>query len=153
MENYLVINETGADYKGAYQKRFKEYLISNASDVLANKIKESKKNLYDCFLYVLNEVKAIYTKANGNVNGGIYMSDEEVFNMVIHYFEEESIPVFTTTAKAPKETKKEVAKPIEATEENSYKVEKATKKPVKEVLKENPKENKGFSQMSLFDLI
>lgn len=62
----------------------KTYLKSRAeSDSLfAETFKKPNKNINDCVNYILNTVK------NSGCNG---LHDEEVFNMAVHYYDEDDI--------------------------------------------------------------
>ena len=95
--------------KNETQKIIKDYLEKNVSDVLANKINNgvriqkdgktliSKKTLdgFNVFSYqtVLSDKK--YTKQDFIFDGkpakGCVLDDSDVFNLAIHYFEEDSI--------------------------------------------------------------
>lgn len=74
--------------KGTYQfkKTIKAYLDKRAADdnLFAEKYANEKKNIDDCITYILNTVRK--TGASG-------FTDEEVYGMAVHYYDEESIDV------------------------------------------------------------
>ena len=91
LEEYLKVDNKVNDYGGCYQTAIKDYLVANASPALIEKILNSKKNLGDCFNYILEEIKKEYIEKIGKTNGGYHVSDERVYGLAIHYFEEDSI--------------------------------------------------------------
>ena len=109
------------------EEQIKNYLVTTASDALKEKILKSNKNLSDCMNYLASQVKE---KAK---NGCYCGSDDEIFGMVIHYFEEDEIEPVTTSSARVETT----AKPITPKPKKEKKVE---------VKEETPK------QMTLFDL-
>lgn len=83
-----------------------DYVQENASEVLKEKIEKSEKGIKDCLNYISSEVR------NRAINNCACVSDQEVFGMAMHYFEEDSIKkdsVNVTPAKV--ETSKPVEKP------------------------------------------
>lgn len=114
---------------GIEQKKIKEYLENNASEILANKINNgvkitkdnktliNKKDLNGFWKFATEEARKLAEK---NARGA-YVDDATVYGWAIHYFEEESIegnlynedgtefkiaPKITTTPKAqPKKEK------------------------------------------------
>lgn len=91
LEEYLKVDSKVNDYGGCYQTAIKDYLVANASPALTEKILNSKKNLGDCFNYILEEIKKEYIEKIGKTNGGYHVSDARVYGLAIHYFEEDSI--------------------------------------------------------------
>lgn len=85
--------------KSTTQKRLKEFLEQNASETLANKINNgvyiekdgeqllNKKTLADFIKYATEEAKK--KAAKGEM--GAFVEDNEVFGMLIHYYEEDDI--------------------------------------------------------------
>ena len=85
--------------KGNTQKAIKEYLETNASDELINKINNgvkitkdnkvfiNKKDFDDFCKFAINEAQKLAEK--GAI--GAFVDDPTVFGWAIHYFEEESI--------------------------------------------------------------
>lgn len=66
-------------------------VISNHLNMVAQKdslfkdtLQKENKNIDDCITYILNEVK------NSGCNG---FADEEIFNMAIHYYDEDNINI------------------------------------------------------------
>lgn len=103
--NYLKVEDVAGDFDGSYQKAFKSYLFDNASEALIEKtLASGKKNLADCFGYVLEAMKNKYIEKFGKVNGGFSPNPKDVYQEVMHYFEEDSIEA---GAKPAAVTKKE----------------------------------------------
>lgn len=69
-----------------FEQVIKEYLDGYAKndELFAGKYHNEKKNIADCCTYILNTVQK--SGANG-------FTDEEVFGMAIHYYDEESIDI------------------------------------------------------------
>lgn len=110
--------------ENANEQRVLDYLETNASEVLAEKINAGNKTLKGFFGYASGEAKKLA------VNGCACIEDKIVFGWAIHYFEEE-----TALPKEPKAVIKttEVAKKPE-------KQKSINKKPI-------------IGQMSLFDAV
>ncbi len=111
------------------EKRILEYLEGLDSPELIRKINATDKDIPDALNYVKNQVRS------RAVNGCAAVEDVEVFGMVIHYFEEDSIKKGTSPAK-------------------SNRIEIKTQKPKEEKPKAVAvqKTNDLAGQMSLFDL-
>ena len=58
--------------------------VADLDDLFLVKLKNPKKNIDDCITYILNEVK------KSGCNG---FEDDEIFNMAIHYYDEDKIEV------------------------------------------------------------
>ncbi len=135
LKEYLKAKELKEDYNSEYQNRIREYIIANASPELSEKILASKKNIPDCFLFVLNTIQEEYVKLKGRTSGGYAVPDAKVYGLAIHYFEEDEIEAGTTTESTHSETiptesfKKETTTQVEKEPKNvSTKVEKMSKK-------------------------
>ena len=128
---------------GIEQKKIKEYLENNASEILANKINNgvkitkdnktliNKKDLNGFWKFATEEARKLAEK---NARGA-YVDDATVYGWAIHYFEEESIEGNLYNE--------------DGTE---FKVEhKITTTPKAQPKKEPPKEEK--LQASLFDML
>ena len=142
LNEYLKIDENlNVDYGGEYQTRIKSYLVNNADEALANKILTSNKNIPDCFQFVLKEVEKEYIAKCGKTSGGYACSDEHVYSLAIHYFDETSII----------EEKVKVVKPKaeEKVEEVKPKVEENKKPKAKKLTKEEREAN-SYGGMTLF---
>lgn len=114
LEEYLKVDSKVNDYGGCYQTAIKDYLVANASPALTEKILNSKKNLGDCFNFILEEIKKEYIEKIGKTNGGYHVSDERVYGLAIHYFEEDSIkPNQASNTTATKTKAKSKAKDYE----------------------------------------
>ena len=70
----------------AFKNTIKEYLDKQAvtDPLFAVPYANPKKNIDDCVTYILNTVK------NSGING---YTDDEIFGMAIHYYQEEDITV------------------------------------------------------------
>lgn len=111
------------------EKRILEYLEGLDSPELIRKINATDKDIPDALNYVKNQVRS------RAVNGCAAVEDVEVFGMIIHYFEEDSIKKGTSPTK-------------------SNRIEIKTQKPREEKPKAATiqKTNDLAGQMSLFDL-
>ena len=85
---------------GPEQQAVLQYLESNASDVLAEKINNGSKTLEGCWKFIESQAKK---KAKGQ--NCVCCTDQEVFGWAVHYFEEDSIKE-GEKIKAPAETVK-----------------------------------------------
>ena len=70
------------EFKLAIQSYLNE--IANKDKLFAQNLNKENKNIDECIIYILNQVKA--SGSNG-------FTDEEIFNMAIHYYDEENIKV------------------------------------------------------------
>lgn len=70
----------------AFKNTIKDYLDKRAIEdpLFATSYSNPKKNIDDCVTYILNTVK------NSGING---YTDDEVFNMAVHYYDEETIDI------------------------------------------------------------
>jgi hypothetical protein len=68
----------------AFTKVISDHLqkVAETDSLFAETLKKPNKNITDCVSYILNTVKA------SGKNG---FADEEVFNMAIHYYDEDDI--------------------------------------------------------------
>ena len=65
------------------EQRVLDYVLANASDELKKKIEAEGKTIQKCWAYVTSYARKHQT-------GGSYcMNDEDAFNLVMHYFEDE----------------------------------------------------------------
>lgn len=103
--------------KGNVEETILKYLEDNASEELAKKISESKKTLSGCINFIKGEARK---QASG---GCAMLTDQEVFGLAIHYFEEESISenkVATVPATVkhtePEKPKQEIKKAVTTTQ-------------------------------------
>ena len=141
------------------QKRIKDYLEQNASDVLADKINygvEIKKNgktlvnkkTLDGFMkFATNQARELAEK------GSQYacVEDATVFGWAIHYFEEDSIEEKLYNQDGTEyQAKKPTKKPTKKTELKRVEL-KPTPTPIEKPI-EKPKKIISFNQVSLFDL-
>ena len=120
---------------GPEQQAVLQYLESNASDVLAEKINNGSKTLEGCWKFIESQARK---KAKGK--DCICCSDQEVFGWAVHFFEEDSI----------KEAEKK-AEVVKATPTGMKKMEPEPKKEKKEPKKEEVVQLEG--QITLFDFV
>lgn len=123
---------------GPEQQAVLQYLESNASDVLAEKINNGSKTLEGCWKFIESQAKK---KAKGQ--NCVCCTDQEVFGWAVHYFEEDSIKE-GEKIKAPAET-------VKVTPTGMKKVQPEPKKEKKEPKKEEAVQLEG--QITLFDFI
>lgn len=111
----LVQSRTGLTANGRNQELILAYIEQNASDVLIEKIKKSRKTLGQCMNFIISQAKK---KAFNNC---AMVEDKEVFGWAMHYFEEDSVwvdeiktpaakIVTQGTVKKPEPVKKETVK-------------------------------------------
>ena len=125
---------------GPEQQAVLQYLESNASDVLAEKINNGSKTLEGCWKFIESQAKK---KAKGQ--NCVCCTDQEVFGWAVHYFEEESIKEGGKAAVEKGDTYK-------VTPTGIKKVKEEKKKPEpKEPKKEEPVMMEG--QITLFDFV
>ena len=120
---------------GPEQQAVLQYLESNASDVLAEKINNGSKTLEGCWKFIESQAKK---KAKGK--DCICCSDQEVFGWAVHYFEEDSIKEGAKAAVEKGDT-------YEVTPTGMKKVQPELKKEKKE----EPVQLEG--QITLFDFV
>ena len=152
---------------GKNQELVLEYLETNASDVLVEKINAGKKNLDGCWSFITKEARKV---ANNNC---ACVDDQTVYGWAIHYFEEDDIDAAIEKAaeerrkiKAEEEEKKrkereEAQKRLDAAAEEARKQkekEKAEEAARKAAEAEEKRKQKEFEQTgavkgqtSLFD--
>jgi hypothetical protein len=75
-----------------FKKQIEEYLSDKALNdrLFISIFNKPNKNIDDCITYILNEVK----KKAGNTSA-FAMTDEEVYSLAIHYYDEDDIVVGT----------------------------------------------------------
>lgn len=76
------MEETTDPFKEAIANHLQE--LANSDALFAKTFSKPYKNIDDCATYILNEVKK--SQRNG-------FADEEIFNMAIHYYEEETVEI------------------------------------------------------------
>jgi hypothetical protein len=77
--------KTSETFKNVIQKHLQE--IAKTDELFAKTLQKPNKNIDDCTTYILNEVQ------KSGMNG---FADEEIFNMAIHYYDEDEIEVGKT---------------------------------------------------------
>ena len=118
------MEETTDPFKEAIKTYLQE--LANTDALFAKTFSKPYKNINDCATFILNEVKK---------SGRMGFADEEIFNMAIHYYDEETVEIGT-----PLKAKVIVNHPIAAPQKKAI---------------ESPKSNskKGdVNQTSLFKL-
>ena len=108
------------------EKIILDYLNSNASDALREKINGGKKTLKQCWAYITAQAK------KQAKNGCAVIDDATVFGWAVHFFEEDS---------------------IEAKAVNENAVSTPKKKPEKKAPPKKAAEPVPSNQLNLFDLI
>lgn len=70
----------------AFKKTITEHLeiVARQDSLFAEKFNNPNKNIDDCITYILNTVQK---------SGFVGFTDDEVFGMAIHYYDEESIDI------------------------------------------------------------
>ena len=140
MENYFIYDKENSAESVIYS-----YLIENCTQELFEKAKKQGKNIADAIQYVISEVK---DKA---VNNCYCTTSDEVFGLIIHYFEEETIEKGTQKVLYKSTNTKKQEEQEEPKIEKPKPKAKAKKKP-KEVKEAEPK-NVGYEQINLLDLL
>jgi hypothetical protein len=107
-----------------FKEAIKKHLDQKAkSDLLfAITYAKGKKNIDDCCTYIINEVKK---------SGRQGFADEEVFNMAIHYYDEDTIAVGKPTkAKVVvNHTADKIIEEVEEQEEENEEIQEPIQKP------------------------
>ena len=86
-----IADTLGLKAENSVEQRLLDHLNENCSDMLAFKIQASDKTLQGCVEYIKGEVKASIEKEKQKGSMCIMVEDAEVFGMLIHFFEEDSI--------------------------------------------------------------
>lgn len=58
--------------------------VANTDELFAKTFSKPYKNIDDCATYILNEVKK---------SGRMGFADDEIFNLAIHYYDEETVEI------------------------------------------------------------
>lgn len=135
----------------SFENEIKSYLDERAKtdELFAKSYAKSNKNIKECYDFILGEAKK-----RGNA---VAISDNEVFGMAVHYYDENDIKV----AKMPTNVKVSVGRPstsMALTDEDREKARQAALKRLEEeqhaLLRKKPaktkKEVTEVQQMSLF---
>lgn len=95
----------------SFNRAIKAYLDKRAEQdpLFAPKYANSKKSIDECCSYILGEARK-----RGNA---VAISDEEVFGMAVHYYDEEDIKVNKLPAGQKASVSSPAPKPVELTEE------------------------------------
>lgn len=128
------------NFKNTIQNYLNELAIKD--ELFAKNLAKENKNIDDCITYILNQVK------ESGCNG---FADEEIYNMAIHYYDEDDIKVgkSVNTSVVVNHTDFNQKKATAPQKEKS-----ANKTSVKEKSKVAPKTEKTLStnQLSNFDI-
>ena len=134
------------------KEAIQSYLDNQAKkdELFAKAYAKEGKNIDECCSYIMGE-------ANKRGNA-VCMSDEEVFGLAIHYYDEDDIKVNKISANVKTSVSTPVAKPIKLTEEDKKKAREAAIKRLTEeqyaLLRKKSsrakKEVPEVQQMSLF---
>lgn len=128
-------------------KRIADYLLTRieTDQCLKEKLEETNKTLKGCIEYVKSEAR------KQAENGMAWVSDEEVWEWVVHYYLEDSLD-FEPKAAAPKKEKEPKTKKVETLfGEEEIVIEKKKATPKVEKPKKDIKEELE-NQLTLFDL-
>lgn len=103
-----------------FKQQIQKYLSERAeTDILFAPVYEKEnKNIDDCITYIYQEVK----KKAGS-NNAIAMTDEEVYSIAVHYYDEDSIVVDKNKIKVKVST----SCPIDDKDEEDEEIEKVIK--------------------------
>lgn len=72
--------KTTENFKKVIEKHLQD--VASKDELFAETLKKENKNIGDCITYILNQVKA---------SGCVGFADEEIFNMAIHYYDEDEV--------------------------------------------------------------
>jgi hypothetical protein len=86
-----IADSLGLKAKNDVEKRLLDYLNEHCSDMLAFKIQAGTKTLQGCVEYIKGEVKKRIEKEKQKGSVCMMVEDDDVFGMMIHFFEEDSI--------------------------------------------------------------
>ena len=132
------------------QEAIKEYLDNRfqTDEVLKARFEEKQLTISDCY-----EALKDYAKKQANNSGAVCLSDDEAFNVIVHFILDGEIPQVHAEDKPLKLSKEEIeaakAKALEQIKNEEIKRIKEKEKRAREKEKER-KEKIG--QLSLFDL-
>jgi hypothetical protein len=95
-----------------FKQAIKSYLDKRAKTdkLFAVVYAKANKNLTECCSYIMGEAKK-----RGNA---VCMSDEEVFGLAVHYYDEDNIKVNKLPANVKASASAPVSKPVKLTEED-----------------------------------
>lgn len=126
-----------------FKKTIKTYLDSRAErdNLFAAKYGNEEKNIDDCVTYILNTVQ------KSGCNG---FTDDEVYNMAIHYYDEDNIEIGKAI-----QAKVVVNHSVELTEEDKAEakqqaIERVMQEQVKALKKPIKKQKEDVQQLSMF---
>ena len=119
-----------------------DYLNTNVSEMLAEKINNGKKTLSQCWSYIMSEARKLAQ------NNCACIVDETVFGWAIHFFEEDSIDGKKFDTKPIAKVTNTKPKPVETTQPT----QKSEPTPVQEKIVKPKSKSAIEGQMSLFDV-
>lgn len=95
----------------SFKQAIKTYLDKRAEEdaLFAPKYANEKKNIDECCAYIMGEARK-----KGNA---VAMTDDEVFGLAVHYYDEDSIKVNKLPAGQKVSVSSPAPKPVELTEE------------------------------------
>lgn len=136
----------------SFENAIKSYIDERAKtdELFAKSYTKPGKNLKECCAYIMGEAKK-----RGNA---VAISDEIVFGMAVHYYDEDDIKVNKMPANVKASVSSSISKPVELTEEDKEAARKAALKRLEEeqhaLLRKKAtkpkKEVAEVQQMSLF---
>lgn len=129
------MNKLNLKASNDYEKAILDYLESNASDALAEKINNGNKTLAQCFAYIRGQAQK---EAKNNC---AMIEDKVVYGWAVHFFEEDEIDAKGETESEGTGKTKPIPEPKKIIKKTEMK-----KKPTKIV-------EKNEEQLSLFALL
>ena len=85
----MTIQELNMTADTPEKQKLLDHLVKNATEELAAKIKEGGKTLDGAWKFILSYAKSKIDPKKRNGSVGVYVPPEEVFGMMMHYFEDE----------------------------------------------------------------
>ena len=120
--------------EGQFQQILLDYLNTIEDEVFIEKVNAGEKDLDDCENYIYNEMKK---KAK---QGRAFATDDEIYGLAVHYFDEDAIP------KAKKGATP--VKTVKVNAEKSEELKPRAEKPKPEPKKAEPKSDQLEGQMN-----
>ena len=129
----------------SFKQAIKAYLDKRAEEdsLFAPKYANEKKSIDECCSYIMGEARK-----RGNA---VAISDEEVYGMAVHYYDEDDIKINRLPA-GEKTSVSSSAKPVELTEEDKKAIARLAEEQYQTLRKKNvrKKADDNVQQMSLF---
>lgn len=141
-----------AKTKNPWIKRIGDYLLSR--DDIKNNLEKKNKSLGECFEYVLGELAKKAEKQAENGVGFVSGDDSELYELAIHYYDEDDIQVeknnFRTNANGTateKQLQEKISKqPVKEKAKNEVDLEEKINSAVEKALDSYKKEQKELEE-------